>query len=62
MKELKEQICEKINEFQKDLGLNVDNGNKAAGVRARKATLQLEKLFKEYRKRSVNTPGNEDAE
>lgn len=28
-------------------------GNKAAGVRARKATLVLEKLYKEFRKTSV---------
>lgn len=30
-----------------------NNGNKAAGVRARKATLELEKLFKQYRKDSI---------
>ncbi|MCL2412543.1 MAG: histone H1, partial [Bacteroidales bacterium] len=28
-------------------------GNKAAGARARKATLELTKLFKEFRKESI---------
>lgn len=37
-----------LNELEKNL-----NGNKAAGVRARKASLGLEKLMKEYRKQSV---------
>ena len=40
-------------ELSKDMQLNVENGNKAAGVRARKATLELEKQFKQYRKLSV---------
>lgn len=29
------------------------NGNKSAGVRARKASIELEKLLKEYRKKSL---------
>lgn len=39
--------------FQKDAELNVNKGNKAAGTRARKASLKLEKLMKQYRKESV---------
>lgn len=30
-----------------------NNGNKSAGVRARKASIELEKLLKEYRKASL---------
>lgn len=30
-----------------------NKGNKSAGVRARKASLELEKMFKEYRKQSL---------
>ena len=42
-------------EFNNDLNLNVNKCNKAAGVRARKASLELEKMFKEYRKVSLET-------
>lgn len=41
-----------INELLPNMEMNV-KGNKAAGVRARKATLKLEKLMKQYRKQSV---------
>ena len=54
MKELFDNIQAKMIEFSHELNLNVNKGNKAAGVRARKASLELEKLFKEYRKRSVS--------
>lgn len=52
MENLIKEIQEKIEVFSKNL---VDNatGNKAAGVRARKASLELEKLMKQYRKDSV---------
>lgn len=53
MKELFDNIQAKMIEFNNDLNLNVNKGNKAAGVRARKTSLELEKLLKEYRKRSV---------
>ena len=55
MEELKNIVAEinnKTAEFQKNAALNL-NGNKAAGTRARKASLELEKLFKEYRKKSI---------
>lgn len=45
-------ITNKTAEFQNNAALNL-NGNKAAGTRARKASLELEKLFKEYRKKSI---------
>lgn len=53
MKELVEQISAKIAEFSKDAEMQVSNGNKAAGTRARKASLELEKMFKEFRKASI---------
>ncbi|MEG2493757.1 MAG: hypothetical protein RSF94_06555, partial [Rikenellaceae bacterium] len=33
--------------------MQVENGNKAAGTRARKASLEIEKLMKEFRKVSI---------
>ncbi len=53
MKELLDQINAQIDAFQKDAALQVENGNKAAGTRARKASLELEKLMKQFRKVSV---------
>lgn len=53
MKSLMASIKAEIEVFQNNLELNVSKGNKAAGVRARKSSLQLEKLFKQYRKNSV---------
>jgi len=56
------QIIEKIQEiyatFQKDAELQVENGNKAAGTRARKSSLELEKLMKEFRKASLEASKN----
>lgn len=53
MKELFYNIQAKMIEFDHELNLNVNKGNKSAGVRARKASLELEKLLKEYRKVSL---------
>ncbi|MCD8209987.1 MAG: histone H1, partial [Prevotella sp.] len=39
--------------FIKDAGAQSENGNKAAGMRARKVSLQIEKLMKEFRKASL---------
>lgn len=55
MKELFENIQAKMIELSHDMQLNVDNGNRAAGVRARKASVELEKMFKEYRKASLES-------
>lgn len=52
MKELVEKISETIAAFTKDANANLE-GNKAAGTRARKASLELEKLMKEFRKASL---------
>ncbi|MBE6238375.1 MAG: histone H1 [Bacteroidales bacterium] len=52
MKELVEKINAKWAVFAENAEKNVA-GNKAAGTRARKASLELEKLLKEFRKASV---------
>lgn len=53
MEELLIKIDEQITLFVTNSAKHLNQGNKAAGQRARKATLELEKLFKQYRKLSV---------
>ncbi|WLD24348.1 histone H1 [Flavobacterium dauae] len=53
MKELIEKIAASFEAFKTDAELQTEKGNKAAGTRARKASLELEKLLKEFRKDSV---------
>lgn len=55
MKDLFDNIQSKMIELSKDMERNVHDGNKSAGVRARKATLELEKMFKQYRKLSMES-------
>lgn len=58
MKELVEKIAAAAEAFMKDANLQVENGNKAAGMRARKTSLELEKLMKEFRKASLEASKN----
>ncbi|WP_028298951.1 histone H1 [Olivibacter sitiensis] len=53
MKELIEKISTEFEAFKADADLQAEKGNKAAGTRARKSTLTLEKLLKEFRKTSL---------
>ncbi len=53
MKELIEKINASFAAFAKDAALQEANGNKAAGQRARKASLEIEKAMKEFRKASL---------
>ncbi|UNY98733.1 histone H1 [Zhouia spongiae] len=53
MKDLLERIESEIETFKSEATLQVEKGNKAAGTRARKSALELSKLFKEFRKVSV---------
>lgn len=53
MKELLEKIQKQYKAFETDALLQVEKGNKAAGTRARKASLELEKAMKEFRKVSL---------
>lgn len=54
MKELIEKIEALQTSFMKDAKAQVENGNKSAGMRARKSSLELEKLMKEFRKLSLS--------
>lgn len=53
MKTLVEQLASNFEAFAKDAQAQVENGNKAAGARARKASLEIEKLLKQFRKDSI---------
>lgn len=53
MKELVEQITVAFETFIKDANSQVQEGNKAAGTRARKASLEIEKAMKAFRKASL---------
>ena len=45
MKELVEKLNEAFVTFSEDANLQVEKGNKAAGMRARKASLEIEKMM-----------------
>lgn len=53
MKELLDNLNNLFADFAKDSNLQLENGNKAAGTRARKASLAIEKALKEFRKISI---------
>ena len=53
MKNLVANLTQLFADFQKDATAQVENGNKAAGARARKASLDIEKALKEFRKVSI---------
>lgn len=53
MKELIEKIQATYAAFEIDANAQLEKGNKAAGTRARKASLELEKMMKEFRKASL---------
>lgn len=53
MKTLMDQINTSIDNFQANATQQVEKANKAAGTRARKASLELEKMLKEFRKKSL---------
>jgi len=53
MLNLVSQIETQIEVLKENMTAQVLKGNKAAGARARKATMELTKLFKEFRKQSV---------
>jgi hypothetical protein len=53
MEELVGKIKAEFESFTTDADLQIEKSNKAAGTRARKSSLDLEKLLKEFRKVSV---------
>ena len=53
MKDLIGNIQSTFESFQTDANAQLEDGNKSAGTRARKSSLELEKLLKEFRKVSI---------
>jgi hypothetical protein len=53
MKNLVENLNQHFEAFAKDAVAHVENGNKAAGTRARKTSLAIEKALKDFRKKSI---------
>lgn len=53
MTELMQKIAAEFENLKSDAALQIEKSNKAAGTRARKSSLELEKLLKEFRKASL---------
>ena len=53
MKNLVENLKQLMADFASDAADQVEKGNKAAGARARKTSLSIEKALKEFRKVSI---------
>ena len=53
MENLVSQIKEQMEVFTQNADAQVEKSNKANGTRARKVTLEITKLMKEFRKASV---------
>ena len=53
MKDLLNQIETLTTSFMKDASSQLDKGNKAAGLRARRASLELEPLLKRFRNKEI---------
>ena len=53
MNDLVAKIKAEFEAFCTDADAQVEKGNKAAGTRARKSSLELEKMLKEFRKVSI---------
>lgn len=53
MKEIIEKVNVAIESFMKDANAQIESSNKSAGTRARKTSLEIEKLMKEFRKISL---------
>lgn len=53
MKDLLASIETAMEAFKKDATAQVESGNKAAGTRARKVSLEIEKAMKQFRKVSL---------
>jgi len=53
MKAILENIISEMETLKADANSQIESGNKAAGTRARKSSLAIEKLMKEFRKASL---------
>ena len=54
MEKLVKQFEISFTAFIEDANSQIVKGNKAAGTRARKASLEMEKMLKEFRKKSLD--------
>lgn len=54
MDELIKNVSDLTSQFTKEANLQLEKNNKAAGVRARKISLEIERLMKQFRKESVD--------
>lgn len=54
MKNLIDTIKLQTEIFEKEADIHLNKGVKAAGARARKAALEISKLMKDYRKKSID--------
>lgn len=54
MENLVKKIKESFEAFHNDASQQIEKSNKAAGTRARKASLEMEKQLKEFRKKSLD--------
>ncbi len=53
MRNLVEKLNQDFAAFAKDAASQIEGGNKAAGQRARKISLDIGKVLKEFRKKSI---------
>ena len=53
MNKLLENIKEKTEMLIEEMERNIEKGVKRSGTRARKLSIELEKLYKQYRKQSI---------
>lgn len=53
MKELIDEIFSQMESFRENARSQLEKGNKSAGLRARRASLDLEPLLKRFRKLSL---------
>ena len=53
MNDLVAKIKAEFEAFSTEVDAQIEKGNKAAGTRARKSSLELEKMLKEFRKVSI---------
>lgn len=58
MKQLIDKINELAESFKKDASAQAETGNKAAGLRARRVSLEMEPLLKQFRKLSLENAKN----
>ena len=54
MKNLVENLNQLFADFTKEAMAQAETGNKAAGTRARKISLAIEKALKDFRKQSID--------